>query len=85
MSDNRENIINDDLLQNVSGGFEETDGIAAGFNIECPNCHNKNKARFEKWIDLSKPGEWYRCLDCLTVFSVNGQGSVNNNGEINLS
>ncbi len=76
--------ISDEKLKDVNGGFRETDGIAAGYVIECPVCHNKDKDKFEKWIDLTK-GEMYRCKVCGEEFSYNQKGTMTNPTEINLA
>ncbi|MCR5603396.1 MAG: hypothetical protein K6G27_06810 [Lachnospiraceae bacterium] len=81
---NKGTKIADEKLKDVNGGFRETDGIAAGCTIECPRCHNTDKDKFEKWIDLTK-GEMYRCKVCGEEFSYNQKGSMINPNEINLA
>ncbi|MBO6132969.1 MAG: hypothetical protein J6P05_01385 [Lachnospiraceae bacterium] len=44
------NKLSDDFLEDVNGGFQETNPALAtsGLEIACPNCHSTNKADFSK-------------------------------------
>ena len=58
----KENILNDDNLEKVSGGFLATEGYNAGTEIVCPNCGNIEKSRFIKIESIAtQEGEYFEC------------------------
>ena len=58
---NNENIMNDNELETVSGGYTETNGYAKGFAIICPKCGASVQADFETSAVDSLGQQFYRC------------------------
>lgn len=70
--------VSDDELKDVAGGFIETEGYAAGHEIQCPFCGADTKSSFITYIasdDLKLDG--YQCLKpgCGCVFGVDRWGN----------
>ncbi|MCR5421630.1 MAG: hypothetical protein K6E98_11525 [Lachnospiraceae bacterium] len=65
--------ISDDLMENVNGGFMETDLASKAYHkvIECPYCHETNQEKIELKSsgDILKPGA-YHCKTCNSYFDV---------------
>ncbi|MCR5788794.1 MAG: bacteriocin [Lachnospiraceae bacterium] len=69
--------LSDDELKEVSGGFIEDEGYAAGHEVHCPNCQADTKSSFITYIasdELKLDG--YECQNpaCRFVFGVDYLG-----------
>ncbi len=67
--------VSDDDLANVSGGYWETAGYAAGFWIECPRCGRSSSSSFSTWQDDAQSCDQFRCK-CGAAFAVDEFGNV---------
>ena len=62
------NTISDDKLEQVSGGFQATEGYNAGAEIVCPNCGNTEQRLFEFDPVGTQECDYFRCLKCQQQF-----------------
>ena len=63
MNISKKNILSDDNLENVSGGFKlETGYFNAGAEIVCPNCGNADRSKFKAIESIAtQEGEYFKC------------------------
>ncbi|MCR4655607.1 MAG: hypothetical protein K5770_05190 [Lachnospiraceae bacterium] len=69
--------VTDDQLEEVTGGYWEKTGWAAGFWIECPKCHNYLRSNFFTYVADGKDRlDGYECQNpaCGYVFGVDANG-----------
>lgn len=69
----KRNQIPDEELTGVTGGYWETQGYAAGYWIECPNCGREDISAFTTWMDLDQHVDRFRCR-CGCTFAVDESG-----------
>ncbi len=64
-------------LDNVSGGYWEDSGYAAGFFVACPNCGESRKGHINTWIESDPEKlDGFQCLSCGNTFAINAYGDV---------
>ncbi len=76
--------LNDSELNSVTGGFIETQGYAAAYNIICPWCRKSEAENFTWWQDTTYKQNGYTCANCKRNFwvDVNGNYTDENNTTI---
>ena len=76
MSIIKKNIISDDNLEQVSGGFKATEGYCKGSEIACPNCGNSEQTLFEFDPVGTQECDYFRCLKCGQQFYRYPDGTI---------
>ena len=71
----KRNKISDDELSNVSGGYQEWGGYAAGYEIKCPVCGRDQPGDFEYEEHNDANVNGYKCV-CGHVFGVDSNGAI---------
>ena len=68
--------VSDEALENVSGGYKEWGGYAAGFEIKCPFCGRSDASDFTGYEENHEANlNAYRCI-CGNVFAVDMNGRI---------
>ena len=70
-------MLTDDELEEVAGGFWETEGWAAGYWVQCPKCGADLKSSFKTYIaDMTYQVDGFECQTpgCGCVFGVDSSG-----------
>ncbi len=74
---NGRQLLSEDDLDWVNGGFMEDRGYVHNKEVTCPYCGESRKSKF-RMIQLDNLGvNEYRCLSCNGSFQVGKNGSVN--------
>lgn len=77
VKEEQNNKISDDMLASVTGGYIESDGWAAGWEITCPNCGASSYGMFDIWnesdIDCISG---YKCRLCGKEFGIDQMGRI---------
>lgn len=68
------NLLKDEELLKVSGGYDETQGFSAGFKIKCPCCGASNVGNFDSNSVNTLGQQFYQCKNCGQAFLLDGGG-----------
>ena len=71
---NTDNILTNEELEKVSGGFNETQGYAKGIVITCPKCGASAQSYFEMSSVDALGQSFYRCSKCGQSFLMDAGG-----------
>ena len=66
--------LDNDILDNVNGGYLENSGFSAGVYIKCPNCNETRQNMFNTYADMGLGADSYHCRNCGFNFRVYGSG-----------
>ncbi len=66
--------IDDEALEKVSGGYDETSGYAAGFRIKCPKCGASAISDFESFSVDTLGQQYYACRLCGQAYLLDSGG-----------
>ena len=67
----------DEMLEDVTGGYTETVGWSAGWEVKCPYCGNETYGTFECWIESEDDClDGFKCKLCKTVFGIDKWGRI---------
>ena len=72
-AEKKQKKLSDEELEQVSGGYWETLGYAAGYWIECPLCGRTGRNSFDTWADDAQAVDQFRCV-CGAAFAVDTDG-----------
>ena len=78
MNISKNNLLNDDNLEKVSGGFTATEGYNTGAEIQCPNCGNADIHFFEFDMVGTQECDYFKCLKCGQQFYRYPDGMIEN-------
>ena len=69
--------IPDDQLDRVAGGYVESAGWAAGWNVVCPGCGAEAYNDFDSWIESEDDCmDGFKCRRCGMVFGIDNKGRI---------
>ena len=69
--------LDEDDLDEVSGGFKSKKGFSKGFKIKCPKCRAKTHDDIiRKGSDRSASTDYFYCNNCGTFFAADAGGHI---------
>ena len=71
----KKRALTDEQLDNISGGYWEDSGYAAGYWIQCPACGRSKASDFNTWADSEVSCDFFTCK-CGYVFAVDEFGTL---------
>ena len=68
-------MLSDDQLEKVTGGYVSAYGWSSGWEIVCPQCGAEEYRNFDSWIESDEDSlDGFQCLRCQYVFGVDNKG-----------
>ena len=68
-------MLSDDHLEKVTGGYMSTEGWSSNYNIVCPNCAAEKYNDFVTWIESDDDKmDGFQCQRCGCIFGVDAKG-----------
>ena len=68
--------LEDEDMEEVSGGFKSKQGYTRGLRIFCPNCYAKKKKWFIYKGEYARDIDLYYCNKCGTLFAADCDGHL---------